>query len=583
MPTAIMISRPKSKPVDALVPPVPGTQSDAKDELLCRLEQEQTIFTEKIEKLERERNDLNAWREGFDLVYDRSPIGYITFDKKGHVHNVNTTALNLLGYQRDQLLHLPLTFLVDPKDIKKLLSHLWHCETHHEIWTTTHLHLRTKARKPITVQLISTPLAVVNNRQMFLTAVVDMTEHAKREHVMEETKDFAEAIVQTVRHPLAVLDSELRIISVNRAFTDFFCRPAQFVRGRVLEVMLNLWWSGNELRNELEKVIVRENPLVDFRVEVSPPDLGKRTLLINARPLPQKANVPLRLLVSLEDVTELEFARKAMSKTNEELEQRVAVRTEALRRSYEQMESFCYSIAHDLRAPLRSMTGFSQLLADEFADQISESGKDYAARIQHSAEHMDHLIRDLLSYGRLNTTPINQASVDLQKVLQEVVAEHDKDIREKHAKVRRKGKLPVVCGHHSVLHTVLANLISNALKFVAADVRPRIEVSAEDRGDWMRIWVADNGIGIAPENNGKIFGVFQRLHGQEVYPGTGIGLAIVAKGVERMGGHVGLESEPGKGSRFWFELPVRGGVKRELPNGSSILIGGNSSAPGKGS
>jgi signal transduction histidine kinase len=230
------------------------------------------------------------------------------------------------------------------------------------------------------------------------------------------------------------------------------------------------------------------------------------------------------------------------------------------------MEAFCYSIAHDLRAPLRSMTGFSQLLTDEFGGQMSGLGKDYAGRIQQSAERMDQLIRDLLSYGRLNTAPLESSSVDLDKVFQEVLAQHDKDIREKRAKVRRKGRLPVVSGHHAVLHAVLANLVSNGLKFVAPGVQPKVEVCAEEKDDWVRVWVTDNGIGIAPENRERIFGVFQRLHSVDTYPGTGIGLAIVAKGIDRMGGRMGLESEVDKGTRFWFELPVRGETEVKAPS-----------------
>jgi PAS domain S-box-containing protein len=554
-----MISRPKPKPVRAFTSHILGNENGRKDQLLCRLELQQTVYVETIRKLERNCDELETLRRGFSLLYDRSPIGYITFDKRGHIHNANAIALQLLGFERNRLMHLPLAFLVQQEDLKKLLNHLWRCEHDNAPTVVTDVHLRRKDQTFVPVQLASAPLTQVNQRQMFLTAIVDMTEQIRHEQALAETKEFAEAIVETVRHPLAVLDQDLRIISVNRAFTEFFRRSAQYIRGRVFEVMLNLWWSGNRLRNELEKVLVKQEPLENYRVEVNPPDLGKRVLVVNARKLHQKDGVPDRILVSLEDITELESARESLRKTNDELERRVASRTEALQKSYEHMEAFCYSIAHDLRAPLRSMTGFSQLLSEDFNEQMTEAARDYAQRIQQSGERMDQMIRDLLCYGRLNTVPLDTTSVDLDKVFQEVVAAHEKDIREKRAKVQRKGPLPVVCGHHSVLHAVLANLISNGLKFVATDVRPQIDVSAEVREDWARVWVADNGIGIAPEHRSKIFGVFQRLHSVDTYPGTGIGLAIVARGVERMGGRVGLESKPNKGSRFWFELPKQKG------------------------
>lgn len=562
----MMTARPKSKREQAPVLPVVRSEGDSKDQFLRRLELQQTVNAKTIERLERNCDEVEALRAGFSLLYDRSPVGYITIDKRGHIYNANSTLLYLLEYKREKLFHLPLTFLVHPEDLKNLLAHLCRCESEKELRVVSDVRLQSKRKAFVPVQLISVPFKTDGREKLFLTVVADMTEQNKHAQALAESKEYAEAIVQTVRNPLAVLDPELRILSVNRAFTEFFKRPSQYIRGRFFEAMLNLWWSGNQLRTELEKVLVKDQPLEAYRIDVQPPGVGRRIFLVNARKLYQKENQPQRLLVSLEDVTELEVAREGMRKANEELEQRVIARTQALSRSYEQMEAFCYSIAHDLRAPLRSMTGFSQLLSEGVASQMNQEVQDFASRIQHSAERMDELIRDLLSYGRLNTTPMATSDVDPDKIFEDVLAQHERDIRDKKAKVRKKGRLPPLRGHPAVLHAILSNLIGNALKFVAPGVRPKVEVSAETTGDWVRVWVADNGIGIAQENQEKIFGVFQRLHPIDRYPGTGIGLAIVAKGVERMGGRLGLLSEVGKGSRFWFELPTQGG---EAPKANS--------------
>src|SRR5262249_11183230 len=152
------------------------------------------------------------------------------------------------------------------------------------------------------------------------------------------------------------------------------------------EVLLNLWWSGNELRTELEKVLVKNQPLENYRLVIKPSDLDRRVVLMNARRLNQREGLPHRLMVILEDVTDRENAREELKKSNEQLEERVAARTADLQRSYDQMESFCYSIAHDLRAPLRSMSGFSQLLTERFGEQIGKEGRAFTDRISQSAD-----------------------------------------------------------------------------------------------------------------------------------------------------------------------------------------------------
>ena len=346
----------------------------------------------------------------------------------------------------------------------------------------------------------------------------------------------------------------MRIVSTNRAFLEFSHQSAEHIRGCVFEVVLNLWWSGNVLRTELEKVLVRDQPLERFQITAELRGVGKRLLLLNARRFRRKRHSRPLILVALEDITVRTQAEDQLRQMNQELETRVAARTDALKKSNEHMEAFCYSIAHDLRAPLRSMTGFSSILLDDQVSQLAPQGRDYLSRIYQSAQQMDRLIQDLLNYGRLNTAGFEIQEVDVEESFRTVVARHDQEIKSKRARIIKKGILPRIRGYPTVFETVLTNLISNAMKFVAPGVEPMISVRSEDRGSFSRIWVEDNGIGISPENRTKIFGVFQRLHPADRYPGTGIGLAIVHKGIERMGGQVGVESEVNNGSRFWIEL-----------------------------
>ena len=231
----------------------------------------------------------------------------------------------------------------------------------------------------------------------------------------------------------------------------------------------------------------------------------------------------------------------------------VTERTSELTATNKQLEAFVYSIAHDLRAPLRAMQGFSTMLVEEAGAALNETGKDYADRINKSAQFMDALLSDLLAFSRISQQRVELTSVNLETVVESVLSRLQKDIQEKNARVESSGPWPVVLAHEPTLAQVLFNLASNALKFVAPDVPPLVRLRAEEQAEFIRVWVEDNGPGIAPDHQDQIFRLFTRLDGEK-YAGTGIGLAIVQKGVERMGGRVGVESAPGQGSRFWFEL-----------------------------
>jgi signal transduction histidine kinase len=249
----------------------------------------------------------------------------------------------------------------------------------------------------------------------------------------------------------------------------------------------------------------------------------------------------------------LKKAQLELRKHATTLEKAVAERTHDLRATNEQLEAFVYSIAHDLRAPLRSMIGYSHLLMDDYAPSLEETAQTLLKRIQASSEFMDKLLLDLLAYGRTARAEIPLAPVEIRKAWEIALFQCATQIEQTSARVETIEPLAAVLAHEATLGQCLANLLSNALKFVAPNVQPEVRCRAEMNGDRIRVWVEDNGLGIPANQHERAFRVFERLHGSR-YVGTGIGLSIVRKGVERMGGNVGLESEPGKGSRFWIEL-----------------------------
>ena len=236
------------------------------------------------------------------------------------------------------------------------------------------------------------------------------------------------------------------------------------------------------------------------------------------------------------------------------LEKRVQERTAQLTDSNAQLEAFAYTVSHDLKAPLRGIQGFSQALLEDYRDSLDDQGRDYLRRIGNGILRMQTLIENLLEHSQLSRVEFRLTTVDLGSAVLEALKLLEGEIRATNAKISVNGKMPAVVAQPSVLVQSIQNLLSNALKFTKSGRAPRIRVFTEKIGEKTRLYVQDRGIGIEERHFDRIFEVFERLHGQESFSGTGIGLAIVKKAMERMKGRCGVDSKVGVGSRFWIEL-----------------------------
>ena len=239
----------------------------------------------------------------------------------------------------------------------------------------------------------------------------------------------------------------------------------------------------------------------------------------------------------------------------EALESLVNERTASLREAIAQMEEFSYSVSHDLRAPLRAFQGYAMALMEDYGDRLDATGRDYLARIGRNSARMDRLIQDLLTYSRLSRRDIELHPVSLDALVRETIQQYP-EMQPPAAQIEITGALLPVIAHEPSLTQVVSNLLSNAVKFVAPGMKPHIRIATARVQREVELSVRDNGIGIAPEHQQRLFGLFERIHPPTRFEGTGIGLAIVRRAAERMGGRAGVESDGVNGSRFWVRLPA---------------------------
>jgi PAS domain S-box-containing protein len=247
-------------------------------------------------------------------------------------------------------------------------------------------------------------------------------------------------------------------------------------------------------------------------------------------------------------------AQEEIGKLNAELEQRVMKRTAQLSAANKEMEAFAYSVSHDLRAPLRSIDGFSQALLEEYETKLDETGKAYLKRVRKATQNMGFLIDDMLKLSRVSRAEFNHEAVDLSATIREITEAHRKLYPERVVDVRVQEGV-VVQGDPYLMKIAVENMMANAWKFTGETEDPRIEFGTEIRDGKTICYIRDNGAGFDMAYVGKLFGVFQRLHTTQEFPGTGIGLATVQRIIHRYGGKVWAEGEKGKGATFYFTLP----------------------------
>jgi len=386
----------------------------------------------------------------------------------------------------------------------------------------------------------------------FLKVAHDITRSRRVEQALRESEERFRLLADSSPTLIWITDADGQLLFSNRRLLETF--------GKKLEQMHHLDWHEvvhpedfPAYDKAFREALAQRKP---FRIEIRLRRADGQWRWFDSQVVPRFSDSGeyLGMAGNGSDTTEIRQARDELARLNEDLEQRVQERTARLTETIQELEGFSYSLSHDMRAPLRAMRSFAEILRTEFSQLLGAEGADMLERIANSAARLDQLIQEVLTLSRLRTERVETKPVDLEKLLQQIIGERSA-FQPSRADIEIVTPLPKVLGHDASLSQCLSNLLDNAIKFVAPEVRPRVRIRAELRNGLVRLWVEDNGIGISKRHQKRIFGMFQRLHSIEEYPGTGIGLTIVRKAAARMGGQVGVESEHGQGSRFWLELP----------------------------
>jgi PAS domain S-box-containing protein len=374
----------------------------------------------------------------------------------------------------------------------------------------------------------------------------------------EQSRLLLAAIVDSSDDAIIAKDLNSIITSWNAGAQRIFGYTMDEIVGRSILMLI-----PPELQNEETGIIgrIRLGERVDhFETRRVTKDGKIVELSLTVSPIRNEAGEIIGASKIARDVTErkrvereLVEAQQQLRSHASELERRVNERTRELQKSVSELEAFSYSLTHDLRAPLRAVQSYLQIFLEDDGAKLEPGAVQLVESAIAAAQRMDRMVLDLLAFTRLTHEAMPVEPIDVEKLLA-VICQDRPDFRAPKAELIIQSSMPQVMGNKASLVQCLTNLLDNAVKFMASGVKPKVRIYAENEGETARLVVEDNGIGIKTTEQTALFRMFHRLHGKE-FPGSGIGLAIVRKAAERMGGSAGFDSQPGRGSRFWVQLP----------------------------
>jgi PAS domain S-box-containing protein len=400
--------------------------------------------------------------------------------------------------------------------------------------------------------LVSASIVEFDNEPAIFASINDITSRKQAEAALREQEEFFRLIAENMGDLVAVLDLDGRRLYNSPSYRSLF-GDVESLKGTDSFAEIHPDDQQRVRQVFRETVATGHGQRTTFRFRL--PDGELREMESQGGVIRGPDGVVKQVVVVSRDITERRRMEDEIRQLNADLEQRVLTRTAELTTANKELETFTYSVSHDLKAPLRGIDGYSRLLLEDHREQLDEEGRLFLGNVRHGVDQMNQLIEDLLAYSRMERRDLQGLPVDLARQVAAALAERREEIAALDMQVEVDLDALVALVDPDGLAMVLRNLIDNALKFSRDSRPPTLAISATPTGKTVTLAIQDNGIGFDMQFHDRIFDIFQRLQRAEDYPGTGVGLAIVRKAMQRMGGRVWAASAPGQGATFYLELP----------------------------